>query len=100
LKIVRCSILVSLSFTDSYVQNLLSKSVLGVFKDGSCKIFHSFFGLGTKLCLIESVFIFAEFSSIDLDDIIICEAKFILKEVNDDFSDCIPRLVGFINSQD
>ena len=46
-----------------------------------------------------SIFIYAEFSSIDEDNIVVLEAK-IFEEVYDDVSDCFPRLVGFINSED
>jgi hypothetical protein len=50
--------------------------------------------------LIDSIFIFTKFCSIDLDDIAVCEAKFLLEEINDDLAGSLSRLVGFIDCQD
>ena len=91
--------LASLTFADSDVQNLIGKRELRVFKNGSGKLLHCFLGFRAKPGLIDSIFIFTKLFSINEDNIVVRESK-IFEEANNDVSDCFPRLVGFINSED
>ena len=80
------------------MQNLVGKPELRVFKDGSSELLHFFFGLSTKLCLPNSID-FLELISINEENVVICEAEELLKEVNDNLPVCFSCQVSLVNSE-
>ena len=74
--------------------------MLWVFKHGYRKLIHPLSGLGTKLGLINSVFIFAKFFPVDKNNLVISKAEISFEEINGDLSGCFSGFVGFVNRVD
>ena len=74
--------------------------MLWVFKYKSCKFIHFLSGPGTKLGLINSIFIFAEFISVDNDNLIVIKAKVSLEEINGSLPNWISGFVGSVDCID